>query len=93
MCRSRVIVNAASPVIAFAVESVKLLNHTVHNLAQIKTFMPPFLGTIRDREDLTFYMHSLDGNCDQCHENLDVQGHKLNAEQKIPLKVNWETDR
>ena len=70
--------------------SPKLINHTILNLHEVKAFMPPFIGKIRDRNDLTYYIHSLNGTCTDCHENLDDTGGVLDENLKVTLKDDWE---
>ena len=54
--------------------SKEAISEVTTKLDEIKMFMPPFVGTLRDRDCLNFYVHSLNGACSECHVNLDDDG-------------------
>jgi len=70
--------------------SYKLTNYSLRYLDELKPSMPPFIGTIRDREDISHYLHSLNGTCTDCHENTDDVGNLLDKKKKITLKPDWQ---
>ncbi len=67
----------------------KTIGEVTMKLNEVKLAMPPFIGTIRDRNCLNMYVHSLNGNCTECHENLDDQGNVLNSSEKITLRADY----
>ncbi len=72
--------------------SPAMLNRALQELDQVKAFMPPFVGSGRDRQDLAQYMHNLQGGCTRCHDNVDDEGNLLDAEKKITIKADWEPE-
>jgi len=70
---------------------LKVARYCIDHLDEFKPAMPPFFGTIRDRQDISQYLHSLNGPCTQCHENVNDRGDLLDEKSKIRLKENWET--
>ena len=69
---------------------LKVVRYCIDHLDEFKPAMPPFFGTIRDRQDISQYLHSLDGPCTQCHENADDLGNLIDEAKRIQLKDNWE---
>ncbi len=67
----------------------KTIGEVNTKLNEIKPAMPPFIGTIRDRNCLNMYVHSLSGDCTDCHENLDNVGNVLNEREKITLREDY----
>ena len=80
--------NAARPLVTGW--SLKTANHSLEHLAEIKPAMPPFVGTIRDRNDLAMYMHYLNGPCTKCHLDIDDLGNLEPGKKESALKDNWE---
>ncbi|MBN2064683.1 MAG: cytochrome ubiquinol oxidase subunit I [Sedimentisphaerales bacterium] len=67
----------------------KTIGEVSIKLNEIKPSMPPFLGTIRDRNCMNMYMHSLNGTCTDCHDNLSETGSVLDSKQKVTLKKDY----
>ena len=70
--------------------SPQLINQTNLHLDTVKPAMPPFVGTIRDRQDLTYYMHGLSGACSICHEHIDDEGILAPEQKAKTMTKRWE---
>ncbi|MBN1437305.1 MAG: cytochrome ubiquinol oxidase subunit I [Sedimentisphaerales bacterium] len=66
-----------------------MLARSLEHLESFRGFMPPFFGSPNDRDDLAYFMHTLDGQCSRCHETLDDQANRVNL-LPITAKDNWE---
>jgi mono/diheme cytochrome c family protein len=90
-CHSRDGYNAMRPLVHRW--SPTLINQTLLRLDEVKQFMPPFVGTIQDREDLTSYLHGLNGPCTACHLGMDDEGQLAPGYAAPELKENWQEVR
>ena len=70
----------------------KTIGEVTSKLNEVKVAMPPFIGTIRDRNCLNMYVHSLNGygQCSECHDNLDDDVNILDESKKITLREDYK---
>jgi len=67
--------NAIRPIVSNW--SPQMTRRALDDLERIRLFMPPFVGSPSDAEDLAWYMHTLDRRCSECHEDMDDEGNTI----------------
>ena len=70
--------------------SPDMINKALRELELLRGFMPAFVGSARDREDVASYMHELQGSCSHCHGNIDDDGKRQNSEPIKKQMKDWE---